>query len=104
MEDILKQILSELKDLKNDVNSLKSGQERLEQRFDGIEKDVKELKNGQVKTRDDIINKLGEYVEKVVTHIDNKVDDQQIIIDTLSSRSIKHESEINDFKKILKNQ
>ena len=54
---------------------------------------------------------LGPHFKHIERHIDLKtdelkdtLDDQQRVIDTLAVRSIKHESEIKDFKNVLKNQ
>ena len=54
---------------------------------------------------------LGPHFEHIERHNDLKtdelkdtLDDQQRVIDTLAVRSIKHESEIKDFKHVLKNQ
>lgn len=104
MEETLKLILNELKELKEgqqelrkDVSDLKVGQQDLR-------KDVTSIK-------DNLINGLGPYFEQIEKHIDIKtkelkeiLDDQQRVIETLAVRSIKHESEIKDFKHILKNQ
>ena len=69
------------------------------------------LQIGQDQLKDNLINGLGPYFEQIEKHIDAKTDelkdtleDQQRVIDTLASRSIKHESEIKDFKRLLKNQ
>jgi len=58
-----------------------------------------------------LINGLGPYFEHIEKHVDvrinelkNTLEDQQRVIDTLSVRSVKQESEIKDFKRILKNQ
>jgi hypothetical protein len=90
MEETLKLILKELKELKEGQQELK--------------KDVSGIKGN-------LINGLGPYFESVEKHIDEKteelkdtLEDQQRIIDTLAARSVKHESEIKDFKRILKNQ
>jgi hypothetical protein len=90
MEETLKLILNELKELKEGQQELK--------------KDVSSIK-------DNLINGLGPYFESVEKHIDEKteelkdtLEDQQRVIDTLAARSVKHESEIKDFKRILKNQ
>jgi archaellum component FlaC len=84
---------------------------QVDQRFDGLENDVRELKVGQVQLKNNLIQGLGPYFEQIEKHIDSKTDeiketleDQQRVIDTLAARSIKHESEIKDFKRILKNQ
>ncbi|KEF37231.1 hypothetical protein M670_03477 [Schinkia azotoformans MEV2011] len=90
MEETLKLILNELKELKE-------GQ--------------KELKKEVSSIKDNLINGLGPYFEQIEKHIDAKTDelkdtleDHQRVIDTLAARSVKHESEIKDFKRILKNQ
>lgn len=89
MEETLKLILNELK-------GLKEGQQ--------------ELKKEVTSIKDNLINGLGPYFESVEKHIDAKADElkdtleeQQLVIDTLAARSVKHESEIKDFKRILKN-
>ncbi|WP_246031746.1 hypothetical protein [Salibacterium salarium] len=51
MEDILKQILSELKEIKADVGELKTGQARLEV--------------GQQNLQQNLIESLGTYTEKI---------------------------------------
>ncbi|QOR67984.1 hypothetical protein IM538_07580 [Cytobacillus suaedae] len=90
MEQTLKLILNELKELKE-------GQ--------------KELKIDVSSIKDNLINGLGPYFEHIEKHIDEKtaelkesLEDHQRIIDTLSARSVKHESEIKDLKSLLKNQ
>lgn len=90
MEETLKLILKELIELKEGQQELK--------------KDVSSIK-------DNLINGLGPYFEHIEKHIDEKatelkdtLEDQQRVIDTLAARSVKHESEIKDFKRILKNQ
>ena len=69
------------------------------------------LQIGQDQLKDNLIHGLGPYFEQIEKHIDAKtgelkdtLEDQQRVIDTLASRSIKHESEIKDFKRLLKNQ
>ncbi|MGD6903182.1 hypothetical protein [Bacillus infantis] len=90
MEETLKLILNELKELKEGQLELK--------------KDVSGIK-------DNLINGLGPYFEHIEKHIDEKtaelkdtLEDQQRVIDTLAVRSVKQESDIKDFKRILKNQ
>jgi hemerythrin-like domain-containing protein len=90
MEETLKLILNELKELKEGQQELKN--------------DISSIKNN-------LINGLGPYFEHIEKHIDVKteelkdtLEDQQRVIDTLAARSVKHESEIKDFKRILKNQ
>lgn len=90
MEETLKLILNELRELKEGQQELK--------------KDVSSIK-------DNLIHGLGPYFESVEKHIDEKTDelkdtleDQQRVIDILAARSVKQESEIKDFKRILKNQ
>ncbi|RIW31320.1 hypothetical protein D3H55_15200 [Bacillus salacetis] len=85
--------------------------DRMDQRMEGLEKDVKELKIGQNQLKDNLIHGLGPYFEQIEKHIDEKTDGiretikgQQNVIDTLSARSIKHESELKEFKRMIKNQ
>jgi hypothetical protein len=85
--------------------------DRMDQRMEGLEKDVKELKVGQEQLKDNLIHGLGRYFEQIAKHIDEKLDGvketikgQQNVIDTLSARSIQHESELKEFKRMLKNQ
>ncbi|MGG3677452.1 MULTISPECIES: hypothetical protein [Heyndrickxia] len=84
MDEILKQILSELKDLKsdvsglkNDVSSLKAGQDRLESDVSSLKNDVSGLKNdvsslkaGQNRLESDVSGlKAGQ--ERIETKVDN---------------------------------
>ncbi|WP_404451878.1 hypothetical protein LG329_16250 [Virgibacillus necropolis] len=104
MEETLKQILSELQ-------NVNQGMHDFEKRFDNLDKDMNELKDGQEQLKESTINRFGPYIEEVAKHIDERFDevkdtleDQQRVIDTLAVRSVNHESEIKDFKRILKNQ
>ncbi|RSL33934.1 hypothetical protein D7Z54_07395 [Salibacterium salarium] len=73
MEDILKQILSELKEIKTDIGELKTGQARLEV--------------GQQNLQQNLIKSLGTYTEKITEHVDDKTE-------VLNKRVYKVESEI----------
>ncbi|MEB1808857.1 MAG: hypothetical protein LPK26_16475 [Bacillaceae bacterium] len=90
----------------------------LDNRLDGFNNRLDGLENGQQvlmrdvsSIKDNLISGLGPYFEHIEKHIDEKtyelkdtLEDQQRVIETLSVRSIKHESEIKDFKEMLKNQ
>jgi hemerythrin-like domain-containing protein len=80
MEEILKQILSELKEMKSnihdikvDIGDLKQGQGRLEV--------------GQEKLQKNLVDSLGAYTEKIVEHVDDKTE-------VLNKRVFKVESDI----------
>ncbi|OIJ20769.1 hypothetical protein BKP45_08190 [Anaerobacillus alkalidiazotrophicus] len=73
MEEILKQMLNELKEIKSDIGELKKGQVRLEV--------------GQEKLQKNLIDSLGSYTEKIVEHVDDKTE-------VLNKRVFKVESEI----------
>ncbi|SFE75733.1 hypothetical protein [Alteribacillus iranensis] len=60
MEDILKQMLSELKDIKTDMGELKMGQARLE--------------IGQQTLQQNLIESLGIYTENITEHVDDKTE------------------------------
>lgn len=115
MEELLKQLIEQMNNRFDQVDQRfekidqRFGQ--MDQRFDGLEKDVKELKVGQAQLQNNLIHGLGPYFEQIEKHIDAKtgelketLEDQQRVIDTLAARSIRHESEIKDFKRLLKNQ
>ncbi|EDL66661.1 hypothetical protein [Bacillus sp. SG-1] len=114
-------------ELRQDVNDLATGQQELRQGQQGLRQDVhaltegqqvliqdaNDLKVGQFKlqkdvsiVKDNLISGLGPYFEGIEKHIDNKTDEikdtlegQQRVIDTLAARSIKHESEMQHFKR-----
>ncbi|MED4018461.1 hypothetical protein [Sutcliffiella cohnii] len=139
MEETLKKILSELQnvntrldgiengqqEMKRDISSLEQGQQEMKRNISSLEqgqqemkRDISSLEQGQQEIKrdvsiikDNLINGLGPYFERIEQHIDERADelkdtleDQQRVIDILSVRSIKHESEIKDFKRMLKNQ
>ncbi|MDE5415045.1 hypothetical protein [Alkalihalobacterium chitinilyticum] len=83
----------------------------LDNRLDGLENGQQVLMRDVSSIKDNLISGLGPYFEHIEKHIDEKtyelkdiLEDQQRVIETLSVRSIKHESEIKDFKEMLKNQ
>ncbi|MDX5475746.1 MAG: hypothetical protein LPK00_09460 [Bacillaceae bacterium] len=100
-------------ELKNDFQSsqLELKQE-LKNDFQNSQLELKqELKKDVLSIKDNLIRGLGPYFENIEKHIDAKTDeikgaleDQQIVIDTLSVRSIKQESEIKELKRMLTNQ
>ena len=139
MEETLKLILNELKELKEGQLKLEEGQANLEKGQIKLEDGQANLEKGQIKLeegqvnlekgqfkleegqqelkidissiKNNLIDGLGPYFEHIEKHIDEKtgeikdtLEDQQRVIDTLAARSIKHESEIKDFKRLLKNQ
>jgi predicted nuclease with TOPRIM domain len=73
---------------------------KIDERFDEVDSNVKGFK-------DNLINGLVPYFERIITHIDEVKEitqNQQMIINTLSARSIQHESDINELKRIVKNR
>lgn len=60
MEEILKQILNEIKEMSVDIKDLKQGQNRLE--------------FGQEKLQKNLVDSIGLYTEKMVEHIDDKTE------------------------------
>lgn len=100
----MKLILSELEKVNTRLDRLDSGQKELKSSQD-------QLKTSQDQLKDNLIHGLGPYFEHIEKHIDAKtnkltvtLEDQQRVIDTLAARSVRHESDIKDFKRILKNQ
>jgi len=60
VEEILKQILNELKEIRVDIYELKQGQNRLEV--------------GKEKLQRNLVDSLGLYTDKIVDHIDDKTE------------------------------
>jgi chromosome segregation ATPase len=82
-----------------------AGLDQLQARQDHFQAGLDRLQAGQDQLKDSLINGLGPYFEQIEKHIDTKTEsiketlnEQQSMIDTLSARSIKHESEIKDLK------
>ncbi|WLR57278.1 hypothetical protein LC048_10685 [Mesobacillus subterraneus] len=104
-------INAEQKELKGGFLDLKRGQQELKEGHQDLKYGQKVLQKDVSSIKDNLINGLGPYFKQIEKHIDTRTDelkdvlgDQQRVIDTLAARSIKHESEIKDFKHILKNQ
>ena len=111
MEETLKQILKELQKVNHRLDRFEKGQQELKTDVTDLKLGQDQLKLGQDQLKDNLINGLGPYFEQIEKHIDVKtealkdtLEDQQMVIDTLAARSVKHESEIKDLKRILKNQ
>jgi uncharacterized phage infection (PIP) family protein YhgE len=88
-----------------------SSQDKLQIGQDKLQFGQDKLQTSQDQLKDNLINGLGPYFERIERHIDLKtrkitdiLEDQQRVIDTLAARSVRHESDIKDFKRILKNQ
>lgn len=80
MEDTLIQILSELKNMRSDINDIKKGQQNLEAGLERVEAGLNSL-------QENLVDSLGMYTEKIVEHVDNKTE-------VLNKRVFKVESEI----------
>jgi len=101
------QILQKLDQLNERIENIN---ERLEQGFletnKRMEKGFQEMGTRIGKLENNIINGLAPYFENIEKHVDEKaeeikesVESHDQILDTLSSRTIRHESEIKRFKK-----
>ncbi|MFX3628032.1 MAG: hypothetical protein ACE3JR_01505 [Ectobacillus sp.] len=102
MDEVLKQILSQLQSvntqigtlqkdtynikqgqesMKADIQGLKQGQEsmkadiqRLKQGQESMKADIQELKQGQEKLQKNLVESLGSYTAKIVEHIDSRTE------------------------------
>ncbi|WP_243387499.1 hypothetical protein [Bacillus kexueae] len=104
MEETLRLILNELQELKIGQARFQKSQEEMKERQQRLSQDVKTIK-------EHLFSSLGMYFESVEKHIDEKtkelkivLEEQQKVIDTLAVRSVKHESEIRDIKRILESR
>ena len=94
MEETLKQILSELKNMRIDINDLKQGQQnleagqkRIEVQQQTLETGLDRVENGIQTLQENLVDSLGLYTEKIVQHVDNKTE-------VLNKRVFKVESDI----------
>ncbi|MBS4210108.1 hypothetical protein [Bacillus sp. FJAT-50079] len=116
MEETLKQILSEIKGLredvsvlKTDVSGLKEGQHRLETDVSGLKEDVSDLKSGQerIETKVDHLSselrsnfkytqdKLDEH-RHIFEVVSNEIKGVKVDIEYLSSKTGRHDTELNN--------
>lgn len=105
IEGRLDGLTKDVKELKVGQDRLQARQDQLQVRQDHFQAGLDRLQTGQDQLKDNLINGLGPYFEQIEKHIDTKTEsiketlnEQQSMIDTLSARSIKHESEIKDLK------
>ena len=115
MDEILKQILSELKDLKSDVSGLKNDVSSLKAGQDRLESDVSGLKAGQERIETKVDNltlelrsnfkftndKLEEH-KKVFTVVSNELKGVKGDIEFLSEKAGKHDTKINHILNMLR--
>ncbi len=87
MEEILKQILNEIKEMHVDIKDLKHGQDRLETDIKGLKQGQNKLEIGQEKLQRNFVDSLEFYTDKIVEHIDDKTE-------ALNKRVYKVETEI----------
>jgi len=94
VEETLKQILSELKNMRIDINDLKQGQQnleagqkRIEVQQQTLEAGLDRVENGIQTLQENLVDSLGLYTEKIVQHVDNKTE-------VLNKRVFKVESDI----------
>jgi len=105
-------------EMKESIGKLQEAQVSLNERQERFRETQEEMKERQqrlsqdVKTiKEHLFSSLGMYFESVEKHIDEKtkelkivLEEQQKVIDTLAVRSVKHESEIRDIKRILESR
>jgi septal ring factor EnvC (AmiA/AmiB activator) len=89
LEKMLQAIFDSINDMKSDIRDIKA--------------DVSELKDGQtrIERKLDAIPAQYENLEK---HIGDEFRRQESVIETLAARSIRHESDIRDINRMIKNQ
>ncbi|MED1438174.1 hypothetical protein P4U23_06260 [Aeribacillus composti] len=99
MEETLKLILSELKEMKE-------GQSRLAAEQQGVKEQLKELKEGQsrLEVKMENIERKITGIHKTYENLEQFVARQQRVIEELSARSVEYGVEIKEIHRILKNQ
>jgi uncharacterized phage infection (PIP) family protein YhgE len=120
MEKVLNQILNKLDSIETEMKVIKVGLEKLEARQEKLEAGQEKLKVGQekleagqekLKVGQEKLKVGQERIERKISGIPEqyqKLEDylgkQHLTVVTLSARSIEHEAEINDLKRLVKNQ
>lgn len=94
MEEMLKQILKEMSELRQDVSGLKEGQERIETKVD----DLSSVLRSNFKYTND---KLDDH-RQVFDVVSNEIKGVKVDIDYLSSKTGKHDTELNNIINRLK--
>lgn len=97
MSQELKELLRSV--LKEEIEPINKQLKTLEQGVKMLEQDVKELKDGQNK----ILKVIGQIPAQYES-LEQFVGNQERVIEALSYRSLKHESEIKDLNRLIKNQ
>ncbi|TCP28798.1 hypothetical protein EV207_11524 [Scopulibacillus darangshiensis] len=111
MEKILEQILGELKEIREGQEGLGKGVDSIGAKLDGLDTKIGGIDQKVENLKESIIEGLEPYFDRLEKHIDNShekviplTDKQQNTIDVLSARSIKHEAEIKELKRLVKNK
>ncbi|WP_019156363.1 hypothetical protein [Robertmurraya massiliosenegalensis] len=94
MEEILNQILNELKEMRVDISEVKGDVNEIRVDVNELKVDVNDLKQGQdrlevglEKLQKNLVESLDLYTDKIVNHVDDK-------IEVLNKRVFKVETEI----------
>ncbi|WP_261132114.1 hypothetical protein [Bacillus sp. Marseille-Q3570] len=90
MEQVLKQILDELKVMKTDMSELKSmktDMTELKSDMNDLKEGQHRLEVGQARLQKNLIESLGSYTDKIIEHVENKTE-------VLNKRVYRVESEI----------
>jgi peptidoglycan hydrolase CwlO-like protein len=102
MEDTLKQILGELKVLREGQKRLESGQQELEVSQKRLESGQQELEAGQ-KRLEEKVNDLGSELRSNFKYLDGRLADEikstKVNLEYLSSKAGKHDMQINNLEK-----
>jgi chromosome segregation ATPase len=107
LKELLRSVLKEeLEPIHKQLGSFEQRFERFDERFDAVDQRLEMIEIDVRNLKDNLINGFGPYFEQITSHIDEVKEvtkTHQIIIETLSARSIQHESEIKEIKRLLKN-
>jgi hypothetical protein len=106
MENKLDKILDELILMKDDVSFLKCDLKAIKDDLKTAKEDIKVIKDSQLEIRSIVssIKEAQEITSARSTALENIQERQQLLIETLSYRSIQQETDIRDLKRMIQNQ
>jgi len=87
MEEILRQMLSEIKEMRVDINELRKDTNELKKDTYELREGQKRLEAGQEKLQKNLVESIGLYTDKIVDYVDDRTE-------VLNKRVYKVESEI----------
>ena len=94
MEELLKQLLSEMKELKSDVSEMKASQERTDTRLSPMEGSLARMENDigtKIAALFDGYTLRGDQIERLQEHLDERLDSIQTDLSYVVGKVAQHD-------------